>query len=164
MLTAEDRFRIEATRLHAPDYEILGWSSVEVRSAFITPLVLCIAPSLSSLSGLHFLKLSLSAFHFLPDLFFSSRKDQKRSHTLRYVLKNRKTNKVLLVILFTLYLNEDLDADGNVKPGVQGGLPFDKRDKAQAGTNGTKGSDAADGERPSEKENEKFYEADDDID
>lgn len=80
------------------------------------------------------------------------------------MLKNRKTNKVLLVILFTLYLNEDLDEHGNPKPGVQANIPFDKRENAQAETNGAKRIDAANGEKPVAKENEKFYEAEDDID
>src|SRR6266536_2780808 len=51
----------------------------------------------------------------------------KRSHTLRYVLKNRATDTVLFVVLFTLYLKEDVDEDGNVKDGVEGGKPFDLR-------------------------------------
>jgi hypothetical protein len=50
-----------------------------------------------------------------------SRKEQKRSHTLRYVLKNRKTDTVYLVILFTLYLKEDVNEDGTIKEGVVGG-------------------------------------------
>lgn len=51
----------------------------------------------------------------------------KRSHTLRYVLKNRATDTVLFVVLFTLYLKEDVDEDGNVKDGVEGGKPFGLR-------------------------------------
>jgi len=43
---------------------------------------------------------------------------------LRYVLKNRKTDTVLFVVLFTLYLKEDVDEHGNVKDGVEGGKPF----------------------------------------
>ncbi|KAH8594739.1 hypothetical protein B0O99DRAFT_624594 [Bisporella sp. PMI_857] len=57
----------------------------------------------------------------------------KRSHTLRYVLKNRATNKALFVVLFTLYLKEDVDELGNVKPGVEGGMPFDKMSSEEAG-------------------------------
>ena len=53
------------------------------------------------------------------------RKVQKRSHSLRYTLKNRKTDTVLFVVLITLYLKEDVDEDGNVKDGVEGGKPFD---------------------------------------
>lgn len=44
-----------------------------------------------------------------------SRKEQKRSHTLRYVLKNRKTDTVYLVVLFTLFLKEDVNEDGSIK-------------------------------------------------
>jgi hypothetical protein len=47
----------------------------------------------------------------------------KRSHTLRYVLKNRKTGTVYLVVLFTLYLKEDVNEDGSIKEGVVGGKP-----------------------------------------
>jgi hypothetical protein len=40
----------------------------------------------------------------------------RRSHTLRYVLRNKATGQVYLVILFTLYRKEDVDEDGFVKP------------------------------------------------
>ena len=40
------------------------------------------------------------------------------------MLKDRATNEELLVVLFTLYLKEDVDADGNVKDGVEGGKPI----------------------------------------
>ncbi|KAI0198567.1 hypothetical protein F4808DRAFT_256642 [Astrocystis sublimbata] len=40
----------------------------------------------------------------------------KRSHTLRYVLRNRTTADTYLVILFTLYLKEDVNEDGSLKP------------------------------------------------
>ncbi|TVY37487.1 UPF0590 protein [Lachnellula occidentalis] len=53
------------------------------------------------------------------------RKQQKRSHTLRYVLKNRKTDTVLFVVLFTLYLKDDVLEDGTLKDGVEGGKPLD---------------------------------------
>lgn len=42
----------------------------------------------------------------------------KRSHTLRYVLRNRASNQVYLVILFTLHLKEDVNGDGSLKPGA----------------------------------------------
>ncbi|PSR88786.1 hypothetical protein BD289DRAFT_407810 [Coniella lustricola] len=41
---------------------------------------------------------------------------KKRSHQLRYVLRNRTTKDVYLVILFTLYLKEDVNEDGTLKP------------------------------------------------
>jgi hypothetical protein len=40
------------------------------------------------------------------------------------VLKNLKTDTVLFVVLFTLYLKEDVDDDGVVKDGVEGGKPL----------------------------------------
>lgn len=42
----------------------------------------------------------------------------KRSHTLRYTLKNRATNTVLLVVVFTLYLEDDIDEHGVLKEGL----------------------------------------------
>jgi hypothetical protein len=48
--------------------------------------------------------------------FPSSRPNPKRSHQLRYVLRNRSSNAVYLVILFTLYLREDINEDGSLKP------------------------------------------------
>src|SRR4051794_27482185 len=59
----------------------------------------------------------------IPTLFASPR-EQKRSHTLRYVLKNRATDKVLFVVLFTLYLKEDVNEDGTLKEGIEGGKPL----------------------------------------
>jgi spore germination cell wall hydrolase CwlJ-like protein len=41
---------------------------------------------------------------------------KKRSHQLRYVLRNRTTKQVYLVVLFTLYLREDVNEDGTLKP------------------------------------------------
>lgn len=41
---------------------------------------------------------------------------KKRSHQLRYVLRNRSTGQVFLTILFTLYLKEDVNEDGTLKP------------------------------------------------
>ena len=40
----------------------------------------------------------------------------KRSHQLRYVLRNRSTSDIYLVVLFTLYLREDVNEDGSLKP------------------------------------------------
>jgi len=61
----------------------------------------------------------------MTNSFLLHRKERKRSHTLRYTLKNRATGKVLFVVLFTLYLKEDVDAEGRVKEGIEGGMPFD---------------------------------------
>ncbi|KAK3346611.1 hypothetical protein B0T25DRAFT_507112 [Lasiosphaeria hispida] len=44
------------------------------------------------------------------------RHNLKRSHQLRYVLRNRTTGQVYLVVLFTLYLREDINEDGSLKP------------------------------------------------
>lgn len=41
---------------------------------------------------------------------------KKRSHQLRYVLRNKSTGQVFLTILFTLYLKEDINEDGTLKP------------------------------------------------
>ncbi|KAK7753014.1 hypothetical protein SLS62_004963 [Diatrype stigma] len=49
-------------------------------------------------------------------------KKQKRSHTLRYVLRNRTTGDTYLVILFTLHLREDVNEDGSLKPEALEGL------------------------------------------
>jgi hypothetical protein len=42
----------------------------------------------------------------------------KRSHTLRYVLRNRVTDEVYLAVVFSLYLKEDVNEDGSLKPGA----------------------------------------------
>ncbi|KAL2024914.1 hypothetical protein VTK56DRAFT_3613 [Thermocarpiscus australiensis] len=44
------------------------------------------------------------------------RHHRKRSHRLRYVLRNRSTGQVYLVVLFTLHLAEDVNEDGSLKP------------------------------------------------
>lgn len=41
---------------------------------------------------------------------------KKRSHQLRYVLRDRSTGQVFLTVLFTLYLKEDVNEDGTLKP------------------------------------------------
>ena len=47
------------------------------------------------------------------------------------MLKNRATNRVLFVVLFTLYLKDDVDEEGNIKPGVleEANKPFEERSK-----------------------------------
>ncbi|KAK8852043.1 DUF1769-domain-containing protein [Apiospora arundinis] len=44
------------------------------------------------------------------------RSNPKRSHRLRYVLRNKSTGETYLVVLFTLYLKEDVNEDGSLKP------------------------------------------------
>jgi hypothetical protein len=84
------------------------------------------------------------------------------------VLKNRKTNAVLFVVLFTLFLNEDLDEEGNVKPGVEAGLPFDKMEKVRnewdkARMNGTGYESSREGSVAGMKVNGRISD-DDDVD
>ncbi|KAE8449489.1 hypothetical protein EG329_008097 [Mollisiaceae sp. DMI_Dod_QoI] len=96
---------------------------------------------------------------------------------LRYVLKNRKTDTVLFVVLFTLYLKEDVDKDGRVKEGVEGGVPFELRGEGERGRyrrgvfgggDGTEDSEEeSSGESESEEEMEKGVGSgggDDDVD
>lgn len=40
--------------------------------------------------------------------------------SLRYVLRNKSTGTVYLVILFTIYRKEDVNEDGSLKPGAVG--------------------------------------------
>jgi hypothetical protein len=65
--------------------------------------------------------------------FHSSRSRRKRSHTLRYVLRNRATNDTYLVILFSLYLREDINEDGSLKPAA---LEATREDKELAKESG----------------------------
>ncbi|KAI0184231.1 hypothetical protein EV127DRAFT_464586 [Xylaria flabelliformis] len=57
----------------------------------------------------------------------------KRSHTLRYVLRNRSTGDTYLVILFTLYLKEDVNEDGSLKPAALQATREDKEMAKEAG-------------------------------
>ncbi|KAI0549644.1 hypothetical protein F4679DRAFT_545999 [Xylaria curta] len=57
----------------------------------------------------------------------------KRSHTLRYVLRNRSTGDTYLVILFTLYLKEDVNEDGSLKPAALEATREDKEMAKEAG-------------------------------
>ncbi|GKT41403.1 UPF0591 membrane protein [Colletotrichum spaethianum] len=56
----------------------------------------------------------------------------KRSHQLRYVLRNKATGDVYLVVLFTLYLKDDVNEDGTLKAGADssksGGQPLPSND------------------------------------
>ncbi|KAI8629757.1 DUF1769-domain-containing protein [Xylariaceae sp. FL1651] len=55
------------------------------------------------------------------------RSRHKRSHTLRYVLRNRATSDTYVVILFTLYLKEDVNEDGSLKPAALEATREDKQ-------------------------------------
>ncbi|CZR56038.1 uncharacterized protein PAC_05926 [Phialocephala subalpina] len=102
----------------------------------------------------------------------------KRSHTLRYVLKNRATDTVLFVVLFTLYLKEDVDESGIVKDGVEGGKPLAlmgekerrRHERAKNGLDGEEeesgdsGDDEKKGEEKVEEKNGYVGGGDDDVD
>lgn len=42
----------------------------------------------------------------------------RRSHAFRYVLRNKQTGEPYLVIVFTIYLREDVNEDGTLKKGA----------------------------------------------
>lgn len=50
-------------------------------------------------------------------MFTGARTTPSRSHTLRYVLKNRKTGECYLAVCFTLHLKDDVDEDGTIREG-----------------------------------------------
>lgn len=82
------------------------------------------------------------------------------------MLKNRKTDQVLFVVLFTLYLKEDVDEHGVLKDGVEGGKPFyllskEQEERHEREKNGVVGEEPVE----SGKEKEKLPETnDDDVD
>lgn len=163
-LIDDNRFCVEVTRLYSPNHEVLGWPGIKVRL-----FSFCVFSYFTACSFPRSIILSYLVLRSIvsPDPLFC-RKEQKRSHTLRYVLKNRKTNEVLLVVLFTLYLNEDIDEAGNIKPGVETGIPFDQLAKEKADRHDSRSYDAPDGAASegsaAGKENTKYYEGDDDVD
>ncbi|KAL8282501.1 hypothetical protein RB597_009963 [Gaeumannomyces tritici] len=57
----------------------------------------------------------------------------KRSHTLRYVLRNRKTGDLYLAVTFSLYLKEDVNEDGSLKPGTIEAQQKDSRTRLPPG-------------------------------
>ncbi|KAH9892203.1 hypothetical protein F4778DRAFT_751236 [Xylariomycetidae sp. FL2044] len=63
----------------------------------------------------------------------NSNKPRKRSHTLRYVLRNRSTGDTYLVILFSLYLKEDVNEDGSLKPAALQAMMEDKSMAKESG-------------------------------
>ncbi|POR33814.1 Uncharacterized protein TPAR_05993 [Tolypocladium paradoxum] len=67
------------------------------------------------------LALRLPGFH-LPIVKYldrhSRRAARRRSHHLRYVLRNRETSDVYLVVVISLYLKEDVNEDGTLKRGA----------------------------------------------
>ncbi|CAG8971436.1 hypothetical protein HYALB_00002019 [Hymenoscyphus albidus] len=92
---------------------------------------------------------------------------------LRYVLKDRSTDQLLFCVLFTLYLKEDVDEEGNVNEGVEGSIPLElrseeERKKYAAAANGetVESHDGGKGEvKEAKKENERVVETGaDDVD
>lgn len=67
---------------------------------------------------LSFLFLALLIIHSSPS---TPRPDPRRSHALRYVLRNRSTDETYLVIVFSLHLKEDVNEDGTLKPTAANG-------------------------------------------
>ncbi|KAI1474262.1 DUF1769-domain-containing protein [Daldinia eschscholtzii] len=63
----------------------------------------------------------------------SLRAKPKRSHTLRYTLRNRSTGKTYLVVCFTLYRKEDVNEDGSLKPAALEATRQDKEMAKQSG-------------------------------
>lgn len=51
------------------------------------------------------------------------RANARRSHTLRYVLRNRKTGECYLAICFTIHLKDDVAEDGTILEGDQSVVP-----------------------------------------
>jgi hypothetical protein len=83
------------------------------------------------------------------------------------VLKNRATDKVLFVVLFTLYLKDDVNEDGTLKEGVEGGKPIALlNEKDQQRWEAAKNGEALAASTSNTKENEKVTPAtnDDDVD
>ncbi|KAI8961151.1 DUF1769-domain-containing protein [Daldinia sp. FL1419] len=63
----------------------------------------------------------------------SLRSKPKRSHTLRYTLRNRSTGDTYLVVTFTLYRKEDVNEDGSLKPAALEATKLDKEMAKEAG-------------------------------
>ncbi|KAI1464123.1 DUF1769-domain-containing protein [Daldinia caldariorum] len=61
------------------------------------------------------------------------RSQPKRSHTLRYTLRNRATGETYLVVVFTLYRKEDVNEDGSLKPAALEATELDKEMVKEAG-------------------------------
>lgn len=52
----------------------------------------------------------------IPLLLLSAKRTTpRRSHTLRYVLRNRKTGDCYLAVCFTIHLQDDVDEDGIIR-------------------------------------------------
>lgn len=58
-------------------------------------------------------------FNMARLFLLSCRTSDRRSHQLRYVLRNKTTEEVYLVVVFSLFLREDIDEHGNLKEGAE---------------------------------------------
>ncbi|ODA79542.1 hypothetical protein RJ55_05136 [Drechmeria coniospora] len=63
------------------------------------------------------LSLRLPGFQ-LPIVKYWDGQGLRRSHSLRYVLRNKMTGEVYLVLVFTIFLHEDVDEHGFIKEGA----------------------------------------------
>ncbi|KAH0595131.1 hypothetical protein MHUMG1_06880 [Metarhizium humberi] len=63
------------------------------------------------------LALNLPGFQ-LPIVKYWDGQGLRRSHELRYVLRNKQTAETYLVVVFTIYLREDVNEDGTLKEGA----------------------------------------------
>ncbi|KAG5951380.1 hypothetical protein E4U58_001179 [Claviceps cyperi] len=54
----------------------------------------------------------------LPIIKYWDGQGLRRSHELRYVLRNKQTGEAYLVIVFTIYMREDVNDDGTLKEGA----------------------------------------------
>lgn len=68
-------------------------------------------------------------FSYAYNSTWSFTRPPKRSHTLRYVLRNRKTGDLYLAVTFSLYLKEDVNEDGSLKPGTVEAQKKDSRSR-----------------------------------
>ncbi|KAI0150090.1 DUF1769-domain-containing protein [Hypoxylon sp. NC0597] len=97
----------------------------------------------------------------------SLRSKPKRSHTLRYVLRNRSTNDTYLVIMFTLHLKEDVNEDGSLKPAALEAIG-QKRERVKEAKETSKDEDYQEARKQFEKldvsEEVRRSKTDDDVD
>lgn len=71
----------------------------------------------------------MRSFLLAPFIYTGYRPGPKRSHQLRYVLRNKETGEPYLVILFSLYHKDYVNEDGSLKEGADESLKLpDKAD------------------------------------
>ena len=64
------------------------------------------------------------------------RRSHRRSHQLRYVLRNKTTEETYLVVLITLYHKDFINDDGSLKEGAQESLSHQREIPFDEETNG----------------------------